>query len=61
MLRFLTMNSLFVRLTASILLGIWLILLLIGKSGMIHVLLLGGIAFAFVEIIGVIRRKQFQH
>jgi hypothetical protein len=51
------MNSLFLRLSASILLGIWLILLLIGKGGMIHILLLCGISVAFVEIIGVYRRN----
>ncbi len=52
------MNSLFLRLTAAVLLGIWLILMLIGKSGMIHVLLIAGISFVFVEIVGVYRRKQ---
>jgi hypothetical protein len=51
------MNSLFLRLISAVLLGIWLILLLIGKSGMIHVLLIGGIAFVFVEIICVYRRN----
>ncbi len=61
MLIFCAMNSLFVRLLASLLLGIWLILLLIGKSGMIHVLLIAGVSFVFVEIVGVLRRKQLIH
>jgi hypothetical protein len=51
------MNSLFLRLTASVLLGIWLILRLIGKGGMIHILLIAGIAFVFVEIVGVYRKN----
>jgi hypothetical protein len=55
------MNSLFVRLSASILLGIWLILLLIGKSGMIHVLLIAGISFIFVEIVCVYRKNLKQY
>jgi hypothetical protein len=61
MLIFCAMNSLFLRLVAAVLLGIWLILLLIGKSGMIHVLLLCGITFIFVEIVCVYRKNLEQH
>jgi hypothetical protein len=47
----------FLRLTAAILLGIWLLLVLVGKGGFVHILLLNGIAIAIIDIITVYRGK----
>lgn len=42
---------LFLKIIAGILLGIWLILVLIGKGGFVHILLLNGIAIAVVALV----------
>ncbi|MGI9035805.1 MAG: hypothetical protein ACR2GD_07170 [Pyrinomonadaceae bacterium] len=48
---------LLLRIAAGILLGIWLVLVLLGKGGFVHILLLNGIAVAVVEIVCVYRRQ----
>ncbi|MGI8468126.1 MAG: hypothetical protein ACR2N3_06715 [Pyrinomonadaceae bacterium] len=45
------------RIVAGILLGIWLLLVLIGKDGFIHLLLLSGIGVAVVELVCIYRRR----
>lgn len=42
---------------AAALIGIWLILVLLGKSGFVHVLLLTGLGVAFVQALRVIRER----
>lgn len=44
-------QKLFLKIIAGILLGIWLLLILLGKSGFIHTLLLTGIAIAVVAAV----------
>ncbi|MDQ3129215.1 MAG: hypothetical protein M3Q99_00445 [Acidobacteriota bacterium] len=39
-----------IRIIAGIFFGIWLLLLLLGKSGFIHLLLLSGIGFGAVDL-----------
>lgn len=41
----------FLKIIAGILLGIWLILVLMGKGGFVHVLLLSGIGIAVVAFV----------
>ena len=41
----------FIKAIAGILLGIWLILILLGKGGFVHTLLLNGIAFAVIALV----------
>lgn len=45
------------KLIAGALLGIWLLLVLMGKGGFVHILLLNGIAVAVVEIVCQYRRR----
>lgn len=45
------------KLIAGILLGIWLLLILLGKGGFVHLLLLGGIGVAVVEIVRLYRAQ----
>jgi hypothetical protein len=45
------------RLIAAALIGIWIVLVLIGKSGFVHVLLLTGLGVAFVEGLSVLRAR----
>ena len=47
----------FLRILVGGLLGSWLLLVLLGKGGFVHLLLLNGIAIAVVEIVCVHRRK----
>ena len=42
---------------AAALIGIWLILVLLGKSGFVHVLLLTGLGVAFIVLFRRIREK----
>ena len=44
------------RLIAGIILGIWLLLVLFGKGGFIHLLLLFGAALVILELVSVYRR-----
>ena len=46
------------RFIAGILLGIWLVLVLLGKGGFVHLLLLNGIGIAAVEIMTVCRSRM---
>lgn len=41
----------FLKIIAGILLGIWLVLVLLGKGGFVHILLLNGIAVAVVAAV----------
>jgi hypothetical protein len=45
------------RLIAGVLLGIWLLLVLLGKGGFVHILLLNGIAVAVVDLVAVYRHR----
>lgn len=51
-------NIVFTRLLAGVLFGIWLVLVLLGKSGFVHLLLLGAIGVAVVEIMTVFRTRM---
>lgn len=51
-------NIMFTRLLAGVLLGIWLVLVLLGKGGFVHLLLLGAIGVAVVEIMTVYRTRM---
>ena len=48
-------NIVVMRLIAGVLLGIWLVLVLLGKGGFVHLLLLSGIGVGMVEIMTVYR------
>jgi hypothetical protein len=50
-------NAVVLRLITGVLLGIWLLLVLLGKGGFVHLLLLTGIGVAMVEIVTVLRGK----
>ena len=45
------------RFVLGVLLGIWLVLVLAGKGGFVHLLLLCGIGVAAVEIVTVYRTR----
>lgn len=45
------------RLVAAALIGIWLVLVLLGKSGFVHVLLLIGLGVAFVHGLSLLRSR----
>lgn len=45
------------RLIAGIILGIWFILVLMGKGGFVHLLLLNGIGVLSVEVMTMIRSR----
>ncbi len=46
------------RIVALILLGIWLVLVLLGKGGFVHLLLLNGIGVAFVDVMTTTRSRM---
>ena len=46
------------KLIAGILLVTWLVLVLIGKGGFVHILLLNGLGVATVEIMTIIRTRM---
>ena len=46
------------RVVAGILFAVWLVLLLMGKGGFIHLLLLNAVGVAFVEFIVVLRTRM---
>jgi hypothetical protein len=45
------------RLITGILMGLWLLLVLLGKGGFIHLLLLSAVGVAFVDLLGVYRSR----
>ena len=45
------------RIVAAVLIGVWLILVLMGKSGFVHILLLTGLGIAFVHGLFLIRTR----
>lgn len=45
------------RIIAGVLLGIWFVLVLMGKGGFVHLLLLNGIGIAVVEAMTVVRSR----
>lgn len=46
------------KIIAAILLGIWLILVLLGKGGFVHILLLNGLGVAAVEAMTIYRTRM---
>jgi hypothetical protein len=44
-------------LVAAALIGVWFVLVLMGKSGFVHTLLLTGLGVAFVQLLRVIRER----
>lgn len=46
------------RLIAAILTGVWILLVLLGKGGFIHLFLLSAIGVAFVDLVGVYRSRM---
>ena len=46
------------RLIAGVLLVVWLMLVLIGKGGFVHILLLNGIGVAVVDLMTVVRTRM---
>ena len=46
------------RVIAAALIGVWLILVLLGKSGFVHVLLLTGLGVAFVKLLRSVRERR---
>lgn len=49
---------LFIRAIAATLLAVWFVLVLLGKGGFIHLVLLAGIGFAVVELVSIYRRRM---
>ena len=47
----------YLRIIAVVFLGIWLTLVLLGKSGFVHLLLLSGIGFAVIDAACLFRRR----
>ncbi|MFN0278913.1 MAG: hypothetical protein ACKVRN_09950 [Pyrinomonadaceae bacterium] len=46
------------RLITATLLGIWLVLIVLGKGGFIHLLLLSAMGIAFVDVVAVYRSRM---
>jgi hypothetical protein len=46
------------RLIAASLFGVWLLLVIVGKGGFVHLLLLNSIGIAMVEAVGQYRRRM---
>jgi hypothetical protein len=51
-------DSMLLRVSAGILFGIWMILLLMGKGGLVHLLLLNALGVAFTEALVVYRTRM---
>ena len=45
------------RFVAAALIAVWLVLVLLGKSGFVHVLVLTGLGVAFVDLLYFIRAR----
>jgi len=46
------------KIIAAVLLGIWLVLVLLGKGGFVHLLLLNGMGVAAVEAMTIYRTRM---
>lgn len=46
------------KLIAAVLLGIWVVLVVMGKGGFVHLLLLSGIGVAVVELTTIYRTRM---
>jgi hypothetical protein len=46
-----------IRRIALLLFAIWLVLVVLGKGGFVHLLLLNAIGIEFVDLVGVYRRR----
>jgi hypothetical protein len=46
------------RIIAGILFGVWLVLVVMGKGGFVHILLLNAIGVEMVEIMTVVRTRM---
>jgi len=42
------------------LLGVWLVLVLMGKGGFIHLLLLNGISVLMIDLVAIYRSRNFR-
>lgn len=51
-------NIVTLRLIAAALLGLWLLFILLGKGGFIHLFLLSAIGIAFVDAVGTYRGRM---
>ena len=49
------------KLLAGLLPAFWLVLVLLGKGGFVHLLLLGGIGVASAEIVTFFRSRMISH
>ncbi|CAN5422475.1 hypothetical protein BH10ACI2_BH10ACI2_14300 [soil metagenome] len=45
------------RITSAIIFLIWVVLVLIGKGGLVHILLLSAVGIAFVDLMSIVRSK----
>ena len=48
------------RIIAALLIGIWAVLLLLGKGGFVHILVLNGIGVAAVDVMTVLRTRMMR-
>lgn len=46
------------RIIAAIILAIWLLLVIIGKGGFVHILLLNGLGLAVTDLMTVLRTRM---
>lgn len=46
------------RIIAAVLISVWLILVLIGKGGLVHTILLFGLAFAAIALVSFRRERM---
>ncbi|HVQ56579.1 MAG TPA: hypothetical protein VMS29_07475 [Pyrinomonadaceae bacterium] len=47
-----------IRILAGILLGLWLVFVLMGRGGFIHLLLLVGVSVAAIDLVAVYRSRN---
>jgi hypothetical protein len=51
-------KALFLKLLAGILLGLWLLLVVMGKGGFVHLLLLNGISVVMIDLVAAYRSRM---
>ena len=49
------------KILAGILLGLWLVFVLMGRGGFIHLLLLCGLSVAAIDLVAVYRSRHARH
>lgn len=52
------MKDLMIRIIAAVLLVIWLVLVLMGKGGLVHLLLLNGIVIWVIDAVSIYRSSM---